>query len=271
MFRAFSNISIHVARARFGYPSPAKVNSSHPYRLLKGSPFRNGPPRVPKAVERQSNPSIAGALRYQQVPAMPRWKRFMDIFGSLLGLVVLSPLFLVVGIFIKVASPGPVFFCQQRFGYLGRPFAIWKFRTMAVGTDTRIHEQHVRDLLQGSKPLHKLDREERLIPFGKWLRKLCIDELPQLFNVLGGSMSLVGPRPDVLPKKHYPLWQQKRFCVHPGITGLWQVSGKNQTTHERMVHLDIAYAFRRSPLMDIKILLRTLPVIVGQLTKKSAS
>ena len=195
----------------------------------------------------------------------------MDIFGSLGGLVVLSPLFLIVAVFIKATSRGPVFFLQQRVGYLGQPFTMWKFRTMAEDADAGVHEQYVNELLQSDDPLNKLDRDEHLIPFGKWLRKLCIDELPQLINVLGGSMSLVGPRPDVAAMEQYPLWQQRRFDVLPGMTGLWQVSGKNSTTHERMVQLDIAYASQRSMLMDIKILLKTLPVIAGQINDKSTN
>ena len=237
----------------------------------EGAPCEDDSRQVSSMAEHQTDPSAVGTLRYLQVPAMPRWKRLMDIFGSLLGLVVFSPLFLIVAIFIKATSRGPVFFRQQRAGYLGQPFTIWKFRTMVVGIDTGIHEQHVKELLKSEKPLYKLDCDEHLIPFGKWLRKLCIDELPQLINVLGGSVSLVGPRPDVVAKEQYPLWQQQRFDVHPGITGLWQVSGKNSTTHERMVQLDIAYASQRSMLLDIKILLKTLPVIAGQMINKSTS
>lgn len=237
----------------------------------KGSPCEDDSRQVFSVVEHQTDPSAVGTLRYPRSPAMPRSKRLVDVFGALLGLVALSPLFLIVAIFIKATSRGPVFFRQLRVGYLGQPFTISKFRTMAVGTDTGVHEQYVNELLQSEKPLCKLDRDEHLIPFGKWLRKLGIDELPQLFNVLGGSMSLVGPRPDVVAMEQYPLWQRRRFDVFPGMTGLWQVSGKNSTTHQEMVQLDIAYASQRSMLMDIRILVRTLPVIAGQMYDKSNS
>jgi lipopolysaccharide/colanic/teichoic acid biosynthesis glycosyltransferase len=148
---------------------------------------------------------------------------------------------------------------------------MWKFRTMTKEADTSVHKQYVSDLLHSEEPLFKLDHDELLIPMGIWFRKLCIDELPQLFNVLGGSMSLVGPRPDVVAMEEYPYWQHRRFDAIPGMTGLWQVSGKNTTTHERMVQLDIEYATQLSPWMDIQILLKTVPVVLGQASDQNKS
>ena len=173
------------------------------------------------------------------VTPIPLWKRAMDVAGASLGLLLLSPLLLFVAALVKSTSRGPVFYRQERFGVQGRPFRIWKFRTMHVDSNPDKHQQHVRNLLSGQSPLKKVDDSYKMIPLGSWLRLLAIDELPQLLNVLAGEMSLVGPRPDVIPRDEYPLWQRARFDVLPGLTGLWQVSGKNKTTFEEMVRLDI--------------------------------
>ena len=194
----------------------------------------------------------------------PFWKFGLDIAGALTALVLLSPVFVITAMVVRLVSPGPVIFKQQRVGRHGRPFMIWKFRTLHVGADSGRHEAYVADLVGSDQVLEKLNRTAELIPLGRWLRALCIDELPQLFNVLCGQMSLVGPRPDVLPYEAYHPWQRQRFEVLPGLTGLWQVSGKNRTTFTEMIRLDITYVEQCSLWLDLRVLLMTLPAIVRQ-------
>lgn len=193
----------------------------------------------------------------------PAWKRAMDIVGALAALALLSPLLLAVAAMIKCVSRGPVLFRQRRYGVGGRPFMIWKFRTVRADETLECHQSHVLNLMQSDRPFEKRDRELAVIPGGAALRKLGLDELPQLVNVLRGEMSLVGPRPDVLPYESYLSWQRDRFNVLPGITGLWQVSGKNRTTFTTMIQLDIAYIRRRSLLLDLLILVRTIPAMLS--------
>ena len=205
---------------------------------------------------------VAASRRTGTVLPSPLWKRAMDIVGAILGLVIFSPLFLAVAVLIKCASPGPVFFRQRRFGAAGRPFILWKFRTLAINEASARHRSHVSDLMDSNLPLKKRDYELEIIPGCRLLRKLGLDELPQLINVLKGDMSLVGPRPDVVPLRNYRAWQQRRFDVVPGITGLWQVCGKNDTTFATMMRMDVLYVRRRSFWLDVTILLRTIPAIV---------
>jgi lipopolysaccharide/colanic/teichoic acid biosynthesis glycosyltransferase len=193
----------------------------------------------------------------------------MDVAGAVVGLIVLSPILLLTVLFICCVSPGPIFFRHERAGLGGRPFIMWKFRTMPPDADTHEHESYVLDLANKNAVLAKLDGHCKLIPFGSWLRKLCIDELPQLINVLRGEMSLVGPRPDVVSYEEYQPWQRRRFEVLPGMTGLWQVSGKNETTFEEMIQLDIAYVEQRAFWLDVRILLRTVPTIARQCLNRS--
>ena len=197
---------------------------------------------------------------------IPIWKRLVDFFGALLLLIFLSPLFALIAFFIKIVSPGPVFYRQERIGYQRRRFTFWKFRTMHVKNDAAGHEQYLAQLIGSDAPMTKLDdgRDQRIIPFGKALRYSCLDELPQLINVLLGDMSLVGPRP-CLPyeAEEYLQWHARRFDIVPGMTGLWQVSGKNRLTFKEMIRLDIRYSRAMSFLMDAKILLRTGPAILG--------
>jgi lipopolysaccharide/colanic/teichoic acid biosynthesis glycosyltransferase len=197
-----------------------------------------------------------------------RWKRTLDIVVVLLALPLLIPLVTVVAVLIRVVSAGPVLFKQERVGYLGRRFLCFKFRTMFVGADAVVHEGHLRQLMDSNTPMTKMDSEgdPRIIPFGRLLRASGLDELPQLINVLRGEMSLVGPRP-CLPyefDKYLP-WQRERFTSLPGLTGLWQVSGKNRTTFVEMIQLDIRYAREKSLWFDILILLRTVPALITQI------
>ena len=202
---------------------------------------------------------------------MPLWKRVIDIIGSSLGLIALSPLFMLMAIIIKIVSPGPVFFRQKRVGYAGKIFTFWKFRTMKTDNDETLHYRHSLSLInckfKKKKTMWKLDKHDiRIIPMGKILRKTCIDEIPQLINVLRGEMSLVGPRP-CLPyeAREYQRWHIRRFDITPGMTGLWQVSGKNKTTFDEMIRLDIKYAKQRSLRLDIVILLKTPIAILSQM------
>jgi lipopolysaccharide/colanic/teichoic acid biosynthesis glycosyltransferase len=204
----------------------------------------------------------AAGVATGQVSPCPRWKRLMDIGGAAVALVILLPLLAAIAALIKSVSRGPVLFRQQRYGLGGEPFMLWKFRTIKTGEAPSQHQTHVAGLMFNDAPLRKIDGELPIIRGGGVLRKLGLDELPQLINVLKGEMSLVGPRPDVLPIERYQLWQKDRFRVLPGITGLWQVSGKNDTTFSQMISLDIAYIRQRSPWLDLVILLRTIPAIL---------
>jgi len=172
-----------------------------------------------------------------------------------------------VGLLVRIVSHGPVLFRQERVGYLGRRFMCFKFRTMYVNADTAIHQGHLDQLMDLDTPLVKMDAkgDPRIIPFGRLLRASGLDELPQLINVLRGEMSLVGPRP-CLPYEYnkYQRWQKERFNTLPGLTGLWQVCGKNKTTFTEMICLDIRYARARTLWLDLKILLMTFPAVMAQ-------
>ncbi|TKJ33541.1 MAG: hypothetical protein CEE38_20500 [Planctomycetes bacterium B3_Pla] len=203
---------------------------------------------------------------------LPAWKRAMDVVGALFGLVVLSPFLLLIALIIKTVSPGPVFFKQQRIGHGGKMFTMLKFRTMQFGNDTSTHKNYVKQLINGANngdsksPMIKLENHPQIILFGKILRKTCIDELPQLINVLLGEMSLVGPRPPLAYEvEEFLKWQHRRFDVLPGMTGMWQVSGKNRLTFSEMVRLDIQYSRRRSLWLDLIILLKTPSAIISQM------
>jgi lipopolysaccharide/colanic/teichoic acid biosynthesis glycosyltransferase len=204
---------------------------------------------------------------------MPLWKRVLDISGSLLGLIILSPVFLIIAVLIKTVCPGPAFFTQERIGYGGRPFRFLKFRTMKVDCDTGEHQAHLSCLIKAEAdkdlPMNKLDDcNADIIPLGRLLRKTYLDELPQLINVLRGEMSLVGPRPPIpYEVEEYSGWHHNRFNAVPGMTGLWQISGKNKLTFKEMVRLDIRYSRRLSFFSDLKILASTPLAIVAELLK----
>ena len=187
----------------------------------------------------------------------------IDIAGAGIGLAILSPLLVGIAAYIKCVSRGPVFFRQRRYGLAGRPFMVWKFRTLQVNEADTTQRAYMAELMENEKPMVKRDRQLDIIPGGRVLRKLGLDELPQLFNVLRGEMSIVGPRPHVVPFESYTVWQRRRFDVVPGITGLWQVSGKEETTFSAMMRLDIEYVRRRSLLFDFQLMLRTIPVLLA--------
>jgi lipopolysaccharide/colanic/teichoic acid biosynthesis glycosyltransferase len=196
------------------------------------------------------------------------WKRTLDAWLILLALPFLVPLALLVALLIRSGSRGPVLFRQERVGYRGRCFTCFKFRTMFVNADTTTHQGHLHQLMNSNTPMMKMDSkgDPRIIPFGWLLRASGLDELPQLINVLRGEMSLVGPRP-CLPYEYdnYLPWQKERFGTVPGLTGLWQVSGKNKTTFVEMIRLDIKYAKAKTLWWDLKIILMTIPALIIQM------
>ena len=199
---------------------------------------------------------------------LPNWKRALDVVAILMALPLLLPLAVVIGLLIRLVSTGPILFKQERVGYRGSRFMCLKFRTMFCGAETVTHQGHLQQLMHSNVPMTKMDAkgDARIIPFGKLLRSSGLDELPQLLNVLKGEMSLVGPRP-CLPyeaAKYLP-WQLERFNAAPGLTGLWQVSGKNRTTFTRMIQLDIEYARTKNLFLDLKIIVKTIPALLVQM------
>lgn len=196
--------------------------------------------------------------------ALPLWKRGLDIAILLLLLPIVLPIFLIITALVKVTSAGPAIFRQERIGLGGKRFVLFKFRSMSTQCDTQVHAAHVASLITSDKPMQKLDHQgdTRVTPLGALLRATCLDELPQLVNVVRGEMSLVGPRPS-LPNEYeqYLPWQKERLNTLPGLTGLWQVSGKNERTFTEMMQLDIQYVRQRSLALDVGIIGRTIPVL----------
>ncbi|MBJ7958956.1 multidrug MFS transporter [Bacillus cereus] len=190
-------------------------------------------------------------------------KRFLDIFGSLCGLILLSPIFLIVALLIKLADPkGPVFFKQIRIGKNEKEFGMYKFRSMVSDAEDRL-----KDLLQHNEvsgAMFKMKDDPRVTKIGKFIRKTSIDELPQLLNVLKGDMSLVGPRPPLLREvKEYTSYDKQRLLVIPGCTGLWQVTGRNSVGFKEMVELDLEYIQKRGVIYDLKIIFKTIQVMIN--------
>ena len=231
-----------------------------------GQEARKGPSNpvfYPDLSKRADAKRVPGAL-----------KRAMDIVGSAIALTLASPLFLGIAVAIKATSKGPVFFRQRRIGQHGEPFVFLKFRSMHVGNDAGIHKEYVKQLIAGKAERHpsngngegvfKLTKDPRITKVGSFLRRTSLDELPQFINVLIGEMSLVGPRPPVpYEVEAYDFWHRRRLLeAKPGITGLWQVSGRSRVTFDDMVRLDLRYARTWSPWMDVKILLRTPRAVV---------
>ncbi len=198
-------------------------------------------------------------------------KRASDLFIATMALLILSPLWLLIALLIKLDSRGPVFYKQERVGMDGRVFLFYKFRSMRVGSDDTSHREYQRAYISGhaesnlgddERPVFKLRADDRITRVGRLLRKTSLDELPQLFNVLRGDMSVVGPRPPIpYEVENYQLWHRKRLDMKPGITGLWQVSGRNRLPFDEMVRMDLYYIENWSLLLDIKVILQTLPVM----------
>lgn len=210
---------------------------------------------------------VAAAPRPSFVP-VPFWKRLLDTLLIVLLSPVWLPVMLIIAMGIRLASKGPVIFRQERVGYRGQRFLCLKFRSMHCNANVEVHKEHLKHLMNSGGPMIKLDkgRDPRVIPFGGVLRASGLDELPQIFNVLRGDMSLVGPRP--CTPYEYDAYQPRhkdRFAVLPGLTGLWQVSGKNRTTFEEMIDLDVRYGKELSLTRDLWILLKTVGVLCGQM------
>jgi lipopolysaccharide/colanic/teichoic acid biosynthesis glycosyltransferase len=200
-------------------------------------------------------------------------KRVFDVAASLTLLTILSPLFLVIAALVKLKSPGPVFFRQERVGQMMKPFMMLKFRTMRVNADHAIHHHFVSSFIKsgahtlesGTTGLFKIANDPRVTAIGRFLRRTSLDELPQLWNVVRGDMSLVGPRPPLQYEvEQYQSWHRRRVLeAKPGLTGLWQVSGRSRTTFDEMVRLDLRYARSSSVWTDVKILLATPRAVIS--------
>jgi lipopolysaccharide/colanic/teichoic acid biosynthesis glycosyltransferase len=231
----------------------------------QGSIKPSNPVFYPDSSKQADKRRVSGAL-----------KRAMDIAGSAIALLLTAPVFLLIAVAVKLTSRGPVFFCQERLGRYGKPFVFLKFRSMEDGNDSSIHKDYVTQLIAGNaerksngsrEGVYKLTQDPRVTRVGLFLRKTSLDELPQFINVLRGEMSLVGPRPPVpYEAEAYDYWHRRRLMeAKPGITGLWQVSGRSRVTFDEMVRLDLRYARAWSPWMDVRILLRTpRAVLLGE-------
>lgn len=195
--------------------------------------------------------------------AVNEWaKRLLDFTAAALGILLLLPLFVVIGLLIKLDSPGPVLFSQQRVGLNGVLFRCWKLRSMVEDAEARKRELLAQNEMAGGTTF-KMKRDPRISRVGRFIRKASIDELPQLWNVLIGDMSLVGPRPAVPQEvERYPARAWNRLVVKPGITCIWQVSGRSQIPFEQQVEMDIEYAQHRSMRLDLMLLLKTLPAVL---------
>jgi lipopolysaccharide/colanic/teichoic acid biosynthesis glycosyltransferase len=239
---------------------PHAVSSLMPY-FLEG---------VKRELDGDPTASPQGAVqRLEQllVKRLPIWKRVIDICGALFGIIVASIPMTIAALAIKFTSRGPVVFKQKRAGLGGVPFTIYKFRTMCI--DAEAKKDELRKFSEQDGPAFKMKKDPRVTAIGKLLRKTSIDELPQLFNVLKGDMTLVGPRPLPLSEADKcDQWQRRRLDVTPGLTCIWQVKGRSSVTFAEWVRMDVAYIRRRSVVQDISILLQTIPAV---LLRKGAS
>ena len=231
----------------------------------------------PQNPERPSNPTLYPDLHERNgLNWLSRGiKRMMDVTGSMALLFLLSPIFFLIAAAIKLTSPGPVLFRQQRIGEHGTPFTFLKFRSMNTNNDSSQHKEYVRQLIAGratknpangsAEGVFKLTNDPRITAVGRFLRRTSLDELPQFINVLRGEMSLVGPRPPVpYEVEAYATWHRRRLLeAKPGITGLWQVTGRSRVGFDDMVRLDLRYASQSSPWVDLKILLQTPKAVIA--------
>jgi exopolysaccharide biosynthesis polyprenyl glycosylphosphotransferase len=196
-------------------------------------------------------------------------KRAMDFTLASLALVLGAPFFALIALLVKISSPGPVFFRQTRLGHRGVPFTFYKFRTMHHNNDEGLHRSFAQSFINGRMEerkgarVFKMVRDPRVTRIGAFLRRSSLDELPQLWNVVRGEMSLVGPRPPIhYELDHYQDWHKDRLKAKPGLTGLWQVSGRSRVPFDEMVMLDLHYITNWSLALDLKIMLKTLPVLI---------
>lgn len=238
-----------INRGTYASPRPAKRR----YERRHGSRIERDEQPV-----RRFTPGRIPVVRRQ--PHVEKLTRTLDVVGALVGLILAAPVLLLSMALIKLTSRGPIFFCQIRVGEGGRLFRMYKLRTMVVDAEKQRRALLHRNEMSG--PVFKIRRDPRITWVGQYLRKFSIDEMPQFWNVLKGEMSLVGPRPP-LPRevKKYKRWQLQRLMVKPGLTCLWQVSGRNTIGFEDWVRLDIRYIRTRSFWVDMKIILQTFKVI----------
>lgn len=202
------------------------------------------------------------------------FKRLFDVFFGCLLLVLLVPLLIVIAVLVKLTSSGPVLFRQERIGRFGRPFVMYKFRTMAHGADSSVHERYFQEYVKGmsapgeDRGVFKLRRDSRVTPIGGVLRRFALDEIPQLINVVKGDMSLVGPRPPLdYEVQLYSPRDLQRLSVMPGMTGIWQIRGRDSVDFSAMVDLDLEYIRRQSLLLDFAIVLATVPALIWNCIK----
>jgi lipopolysaccharide/colanic/teichoic acid biosynthesis glycosyltransferase len=200
----------------------------------------------------------------------PVLKRLLDIIIALSMVIILAPVMLVVAIAIKLDSKGPIIFRQTRIGKNHQPFTFYKFRSMCHNADSTVHKQFVQSLINGKTAesrcngTYKLTTDKRITRVGKFIRKASLDELPQLFNIIKGDMTLVGPRPPIpYEVAEYKDWHHRRLDVTPGLTGLWQVEGRSLVSFDEMCAMDIAYVERRSLLLDLVLMVETIPVVLS--------
>jgi lipopolysaccharide/colanic/teichoic acid biosynthesis glycosyltransferase len=239
-------------------------------------PDRQSGKNVPPSSDEKSGKKVALSSDEKLYPELGNsgtsdvlLKRLVDIAGSLCALIFLSPFLLIISALIKLTSRGPVLFKQRRLGKFAKEFTFLKFRSMYVDNNPEIHKTYVRDLIRqktrDESGVYKIKNDPRITPFGRFLRKSSLDELPQLLNVLKGDMSLVGPRPPIPYEfECYELWHRRRVLeAKPGVTGLWQVNGRSRTTFDEMVRLDLRYVRNRSLWLDFKILLQTPLAVLG--------
>ncbi len=227
--------------------------------LLAGLPEVEPPPDTDVAPSEEPPRGLSRMF----IAPIPRWKRVMDVGGSAFMLVLLSPVLLVLAVLVKASSPGPVIFRQRRAGIGGRPFWFYKFRTMYEDAEAR--KQELLHLNEADGPVFKIEHDPRITPFGRMLRRASLDELPQLWNVLKGDMSLVGPRPptlDEVPK--YQPWQRRRLEVIGGLTCIWQVSGRCLVPFEEWMRMDLRYSHRVSIWTDLVLLFKTVGAVVSR-------
>ncbi|MEM9414115.1 MAG: sugar transferase [Planctomycetota bacterium] len=223
----------------------------------------DGPSRPATSVAAQAAEKKAYELEALMTRPLPRWKRTVDLVVACSLLLLLWPLLIAIGIAIKLESPGPAMFSQKRAGLGGRPFRIYKFRTMIDGAEK--HRDNLLHINEQDGPAFKIKNDPRITRLGAFLRKTSLDELPQLANVIRGEMTLVGPRP--LPCHESDVcvgWQRRRLDVTPGLTCIWQISGRSSVSFDDWVRMDLAYQKRLTPLHDARILLATVPAVLSQ-------
>jgi lipopolysaccharide/colanic/teichoic acid biosynthesis glycosyltransferase len=244
----------------------SRINGGCELSSILSSPTLPPPGKEAATVPSQDQPKTVFAEAEAGTAQIPRWKHLLDLACIWLTFPLWLTVMALVSTWILLASPGPLLYRQERIGYRGRRFMILKFRTMKINVETQIHEGYFERLMQSDCPMTKLDcHDVRLIRGARILRALGLDELPQLFNVIRGEMSLVGPRPCTPHElERYQPAQKGRVNAPPGLTGYWQVNGKNKTTFNEMITMDLLYAEKMSLWMDFAIMLRTPFAISSQ-------